>query len=84
MKNLGSMVRWIVLFRCRNKREGYHQSIVYRDGRFAMFTTRSKARAFARRELGYISRRADLRREPHGWLVPLVVRATITARRMTP
>jgi len=76
---LDSMVRWVVLFRSRNRLDGYRQYIVREDGNFAMFRTRKAARAYAFEALGYIGRRDDLRREPHGWMTPKVVRVTITA-----
>ncbi len=76
---LDSMVRWVVLFRSRNKRDGYHQHIQRENGKWAIFRTRRAARDYAFEKLGYIVRRDDLRREPHGWLSPKVVRVTITA-----
>ena len=76
---LDSMVRWVVLFRSRNKMGGYRQYIVRDKGDFAMFRTKKAARAYAFETLGYISRRDDLRREPHGWMTPKVVRVTVTA-----
>jgi hypothetical protein len=78
---LDSMVRWVVLFRSRNKLDGYRQYIVRESGTWAMFRTRRAARAYAFERLGYISRRDDLRREPHGWLPPKIVRVTITANK---
>lgn len=46
----------------------------------AIFRTRQIAREFATEKYGYIRRRKDLRREPHGWKTPVVVRVTVEVR----
>lgn len=38
------------------------------------FPTRAQARAYAKERYGYIARRADLRKYPHDWRSPLVLR----------
>jgi hypothetical protein len=43
----------------------------------AVFMTRSAARAFREEKYGYIRRRPDLRREPHGWKLPSIVKVKI-------
>jgi hypothetical protein len=43
-----------------------------------VFTTRDAARAYAKQHYGYIATRRDLRREPHGWRVPQIVKVTVT------
>lgn len=45
-----------------------------------VFATRREARAFAKERYGYIARRADLRRWPHDWRSPLVVRVTLEVK----
>lgn len=42
------------------------------------FRTRRAAAAFIKDRYGYIAERADLRREPHGWKMPVPVRVRIT------
>ncbi len=78
---LDSMVRWVVLFRSKNRLDGYRQYIIREHGEWAAFKTRRAARAYVLDRFGYIARRDDLRREPHGWLSPKVVRVTITANK---
>lgn len=43
-----------------------------------VFDTRRAARAWAKERYGYIAARRDLRRYPHDWRSPVVVRVTIT------
>lgn len=42
-----------------------------------VFETREAARKYKRERYGYIGRRADLRRYPHGWLSPKVVKVRV-------
>ena len=42
-----------------------------------VFRTRSAARAFREEKYGYIRRRPDLRKEPHGWKFPAIVKVKI-------
>lgn len=43
-----------------------------------VFKTREQARKFVKRKFGYIRKRPDLRREPHGWKMPVVVKVNVT------
>lgn len=43
-----------------------------------LFRTRSTARAWIEEHYGYIARRPDLRKEPHGWRTPQAVRVIVT------
>jgi hypothetical protein len=47
-----------------------------------LFRTRHDCRAFIEERYGYIRTRSDLRREPHGWMVPRAVRVEV--RRVKP
>jgi len=69
---------WSIIFRSRNKLDG-ERCLFERDSSLLplCFRTRADARAYIKRHLGYISRRPDLRNEPHGWLPPLPVRARL-------
>lgn len=71
-------IRWGLLWRSRNRLDGLKEYLMY-DGRAlpVLFVTRSDARAWAERQYGYIRHRADLRREPHGWMLPRPVRVSI-------
>ena len=42
-----------------------------------LFKTRAGARAHIRTNYGYILTRPDLRREPHGWKMPVAVKVTV-------
>jgi hypothetical protein len=51
------------------EREGYSSLV---------FKSRRAAAAAIKQHWGYIAKRPDLRREPHGWRVPVPVRVTVT------
>jgi hypothetical protein len=56
----------------------WHQRRGSRSNKNVMFfATRREAREFAK-DWAYIARRPDLRRYPHDWRSPRVVRATLT------
>ena len=42
-----------------------------------LFKTRADCRAHIRIKYGYITTRPDLRREPHGWKMPVPVKVTV-------
>jgi hypothetical protein len=52
-----------------SEREGYPVLV---------FKTRRAAAAAIKKHWGYIAERPDLRREPHGWKVPVPVRVRVT------
>jgi hypothetical protein len=43
-----------------------------------LFRTRAEARRWIEANHGYIRRRPDLQREPHGWRMPIAVRVEVT------
>jgi len=43
-----------------------------------VFRTRQDARNFITKEYGYIRKRPDLQREPHGWKCPIPVRVKVS------
>ena len=74
------MMPWAVRFRSNNKLDGYGEQFVRRvvgDVVPALFHTRKEARTFKDSEYGYITKRHDLRVEPHGWLPAQVVRVAV-------
>lgn len=43
-----------------------------------MFQTRRECAEFIKEDYGYIAKRADLRREPHGWRMPIPVKVKVS------
>jgi hypothetical protein len=75
------IVRWGLEFRSCNRLDGNRSHIVMRDCMPALFHTRQEARAYAAECFGYIRDCADLRREPHGWRMPVPVRVAVGIER---
>ncbi len=70
--------KWSILFRSKSALDGERQSLIHGDdGLPRLFKTKREAKAFADLCFGYIRKRPDLRREPHGWRMPRPVRVTI-------
>lgn len=61
----------------------YRKTFVEQRGNFNVmfFPTRALARAFAKERYGYIARRADLRKYPHDWRSPLVLKCTMEIKK---
>jgi hypothetical protein len=66
--------RHFVFFDWRQRRgeRGNHNLMI--------FPTRRQARAFAKERYGYIRARRDLRKYPHNWHSPRVVRVTLEVK----
>jgi hypothetical protein len=59
----------------------YDATIAARRGTTIMFfKSRAAARAYRDERYGYIKTRRDLRRYPHDWRLPRVVRATLEVK----
>jgi hypothetical protein len=74
------VLAWGVLWRSKNVLDGeriYLQGTPDHPSRTLLFYTRREARAHVAERYGYIRHRPDLRREPHGWRMPVVVRVTV-------
>ncbi len=69
--------RWSVLWRSSNRLDGETRRVMWNAGNPLLFRTRAQALAYIKDRYGYIARRADLRREPHGWRMPLPVRVAV-------
>ena len=82
---------WAILFRSESRLDGKREYLGGRfDGRVPgapphlagyatmVFQTREDAREHVRKHHGYIARRPDLRAEPFGWKVPLIVKVRVT------
>ena len=69
--------RWALEWRSVNALDGERRHLIFENGIPALFTSRAAARAYAQNRYGYIIRRPDLRKEPHGWRMPRPVRVTV-------
>lgn len=77
---LNSDVFWGILWRSDNSLDGKREYLIYDRERGvgpALFRTRREARAYRDERFGYIGKRKDLKREPHGWKLPRVVQLGI-------
>ena len=68
---------WGLLWYSNNELNGVHFSIIYDNYLPALFKTREQARLYAQKNYGYITKRKDLRAEPHGWRLPKPVKLKI-------
>lgn len=69
---------WAAMWRQRNKLDGIRLQLIYSECCTpVLFRTRKDAKAWIDREYGYIRSRADLRKEPHGWRMPVPVKVTV-------
>jgi hypothetical protein len=71
--------RWAVLWNQRNQ-AGVTRHFMMENCVPVLFRTRKEARSWAQKHFGYIRNRFDLRREPHGWKVPLAVKVEVKLR----
>ncbi len=76
--------RWGVLWRQVNGLNGTYSQVMWDRGIPLLFHTRQEARAWARTNYGYVAKRPDLRRYPHGWRMPQAVRVGVTVAPLTP
>ena len=75
-ENVG-MTRWGALWRSENELEGRERYIMCESECPVLFRTRAQARKWICVEYGHIATRKDLRREPHGWRMPVPIRVEI-------
>jgi hypothetical protein len=76
MKNL-----WGILWRSDNKLDGNTEHLIYSLACVPMiFKTRGLARKYINSYWGYLRTRPDLRREPHGWKIPIPVKVEVTVK----
>jgi len=79
---------WAVKWRGENRLDGVTEHLIgcavidrhdaLSGYNIATFATREQARKWKKERCGYISKRSDLRREPHGWKTPTVVKVRVT------
>lgn len=72
------VVRWGALWHSKNHRDGITEHLCFQNCLPILFTTRRQCRDWIRTRYGYIKKRADLRKEPHGWRIPRPMKVTIT------
>lgn len=73
--------RWAAKWRSKNFIDGTTEHFIrFQEGQICVFTTRKDARDFITEKYGYIKDRPDLRKEPHGWKMPIPVRVEIRTR----
>lgn len=71
---------WGLLWRSENRADGKSEHLIC-NCLPVLFSTRREALAYIKEHYGYIATRPDLRREPHGWKMPLPVRVTIAVKK---
>ena len=80
---------WAILIRRNNRLDGKVEHLAgngffgradSHPCRTALFETRQAARAAIREHLTDLSKRPDLRAEPHGWLASIPVRVEVEVR----
>jgi len=69
--------RWSVLWRSKNSLDGDRSFIMWENCSPLLFQTRDEARRYIRSHWGYIAKRRDLRREPHGWFMPKPIKVRV-------
>jgi len=69
---------WGAEWYSKNRLDGVCRHLMWSDGLPTIFKTRKAAREWIKSEYGYLPRRADLRREPHGWRMPMPVKIVVS------
>ena len=72
-----SDLRWGVVWRSANRADGQRCHLLGDGLGVRTFATKRDAAAYISQQYGYIAKRADLRREPHGWFLPVAVRVRV-------
>lgn len=69
------MVAWVAQWESRNKLDGLRRFFI--GSGWTLFRTHAQCRDYIKEHYGYIAKRPDLRREPHGWKMPKPVKVTV-------
>lgn len=77
MRKWASGTRWGVLWRSDNQLDGPRENIMFEHLMPKLFHTREQARGWVNEKYGYLRHRPDLRREPHGWKMPVPMRVNV-------
>ena len=69
---------WGVLWRSENKLDGKREYIMNGDRCVpVLFRTKKEANKLIQKRYGHIKDRPDLRKEPHGWKMPIPVKVKV-------
>lgn len=75
---------WAILWNSKNSLDGRQNYMMWDYGPTPLlFKTRREAREYRNEKWGYIRDRKDLRREPHGWRLPKIVRVEMNVAVLT-
>jgi len=74
---LKPIIRWGVMWSHKNRKDGACKHIICENGIPPLFRTRKEAREFIAKTYGYIKDSPTLRKEPHGWRMPVPIRVEI-------
>jgi len=73
---------WGVLWIQKGSIDGDCESLVYKDCKPVMFSTKRECKKFIDETYKFITARKDLRRYPHGWRLPKPVKLRINYQRV--
>jgi len=81
---------WAIKRESNNQLDGHRVSLLggarfgrppeWRGYTIMVFKTRAEARVHIREHYGYMAKRPDLRREPHGWKAPKPVKVAVSVK----
>ena len=71
------VVRWGALWHSENKLDGIKEYLCFENCLPVLFVTRRQCRDWITTKYGYIKKREDLQKEPHGWRMPRPIRVMI-------
>ena len=78
MDNEFNMKLWGIMWRSDNRLDGKTRRLQHVPEKWpTVFRTRREAREFIEKRWGYIRTRPDLRKEPHGWKIPIPVKVEL-------
>ena len=68
---------WGMKWRSENNLDGKMEHLMYKNCFPLLFRTRREARFFIADKWGFLKNRPDLKKEPHGWKMPIPVKVEI-------
>ena len=68
---------WAAQWRSHNLKDGRVRHLIHENYLPKLFRTRREGRGDISDRYSYIKYRADLRREPHGWRMPVPIKASV-------
>lgn len=70
--------RWAVRWSSTNQRDGTTTYFLWDGTVPLLFRTKAECQEYIKDHWGYIRKRRDLFKEPHGWRMPKAVRVVVT------